>query len=167
MADETWLARLLQEVAETHHVVFRITDGVDDDWASGYADWLLNLSELPDLIGARPVRSISCTRSFNSTATTPRTRRMLPGRFTTRNACPFCSRFETRRPATTGKQAATRGRSSYSDRSRIALIRARSLRLARRMAGIMIGASALANPAGSPRLRRVMRVVESPASAQV
>jgi hypothetical protein len=51
------VATLLQEAAETHHRVFRITDGEDEDWASWYADWLLDLSELPDLLGARPVRS--------------------------------------------------------------------------------------------------------------
>jgi len=48
---------LLQEVSETHHRVFRIVDGADDDWASWYADWLINLSELPALLGAKPVRS--------------------------------------------------------------------------------------------------------------
>jgi hypothetical protein len=32
-------------------------DGADDDWASWYADWLINLSELPALLGAKPVRS--------------------------------------------------------------------------------------------------------------
>ena len=57
MDDEPTLANLLDEVAETHHRVFRITDGADDDWASWYADWLLNLSELPELLGFRPVRS--------------------------------------------------------------------------------------------------------------
>jgi hypothetical protein len=51
------LAALLQEAAETHHRVYRITDGTDDDWASWYADWLLDLSELPELLGTRPVRS--------------------------------------------------------------------------------------------------------------
>jgi hypothetical protein len=51
------IAALLQEAAETHHHVYRITDGTDDDWASWYADWLLELSELPQLLGARPVRS--------------------------------------------------------------------------------------------------------------
>jgi hypothetical protein len=51
------VARLLHEAAETHHVVYRITDGDDPDWASWYADWLLNLSELPDVLGTRPVRS--------------------------------------------------------------------------------------------------------------
>jgi hypothetical protein len=51
------LAALLEEAAETHHHVYRITDGVDDDWASWYTDWLLNLSELEQLLGARPIRS--------------------------------------------------------------------------------------------------------------
>jgi hypothetical protein len=48
---------LLHEAAETHHVVFRITDGVDDDWASWYTDWLIDHSELPDIVGVRPVPS--------------------------------------------------------------------------------------------------------------
>jgi len=51
------ISALLHEVAETHHTVFRITDGDDPDWASWYADWLLELSELPQLLGERPVRS--------------------------------------------------------------------------------------------------------------
>jgi len=51
------ISALLHEVAETHHVVYRITDGEDPDWASWYADWLVGLSELPDLLGTRPVRS--------------------------------------------------------------------------------------------------------------
>ncbi|HSB86284.1 MAG TPA: hypothetical protein VLD86_08250 [Ilumatobacteraceae bacterium] len=51
------VATLLREAAETHHHVYRITDGSDDDWASWYADWLLDLSELPQLLGSRPVRS--------------------------------------------------------------------------------------------------------------
>jgi hypothetical protein len=51
------LADLLHEAAETHHTVYRITDGVDEDWASWYADWLIRLSELPDVLGAAPVRS--------------------------------------------------------------------------------------------------------------
>lgn len=48
---------LLHEAAETHHVVYRIVDGDDPDWASWYADWLLELSELPAIMGAKPVRS--------------------------------------------------------------------------------------------------------------
>jgi hypothetical protein len=48
---------LLHEAGETHHQVFRITDGVDDDWASWYADWLVNLSELSSILAANPVRS--------------------------------------------------------------------------------------------------------------
>ena len=55
--DTNHVAMVLQEAAETHHRVFRITNGVDEDWASWYADWLLELSELSDLLGARPVRS--------------------------------------------------------------------------------------------------------------
>lgn len=51
------IASLLHEAAETHHVVYRITDGDDPDWASWYANWLLDLSELPELLGERPVRS--------------------------------------------------------------------------------------------------------------
>jgi hypothetical protein len=51
------IADLLQEAAETHHRVYRITDGGDDDWASWYADWLLDLSELPDVLGTKPIRS--------------------------------------------------------------------------------------------------------------
>jgi hypothetical protein len=51
------IAGLLHEAAETHHVVYRITDGDDPDWASWYADWLLDHSELPELLGKRPVRS--------------------------------------------------------------------------------------------------------------
>lgn len=51
------ISGLLHEAGETHHRVFRIVDGDDDDWASWYADWLINLSELPALLGAKPVRS--------------------------------------------------------------------------------------------------------------
>lgn len=51
------VSNLLHEAAETHHRVFRIVDGADDDWASWYADWLINLSELPVLLKRKPVRS--------------------------------------------------------------------------------------------------------------
>ncbi len=51
------VAALLHEAAETHHRVFRITDGTDSDWASWYADWLTKLSELPQLLANEPVRS--------------------------------------------------------------------------------------------------------------
>jgi len=51
------VASLLHEAGDTHHRVFRIVDGADDDWASWYADWLVNLSELPELLGKPPVRS--------------------------------------------------------------------------------------------------------------
>lgn len=51
------IAELLHEAGETHHVVYRIVDGDDPDWASWYADWLLNLSEFPQILGTKPVRS--------------------------------------------------------------------------------------------------------------
>ena len=51
------ISDLLHEAAETHHRVYRIVDGDDADWASWYADWLIKLSELPQLLGSRPVRS--------------------------------------------------------------------------------------------------------------
>jgi hypothetical protein len=54
---EEQVSALLHEVSETHHRVYRIVDGADDDWASWYADWLINLSELPTLLGIKPVRS--------------------------------------------------------------------------------------------------------------
>jgi hypothetical protein len=53
----TKVAELLHEAAQTHHQVFRITDGADDDWASWYAQWLVTLSELPELLGGKLVRS--------------------------------------------------------------------------------------------------------------
>ena len=65
---------LLHEAGETHHQVFRIVDGADDDWASWYAQWLIDLSELPDLLGVRPVRSeliyllVSLDRQFTAEA---------------------------------------------------------------------------------------------------
>jgi hypothetical protein len=48
---------LLHEAAETHHLVYRITDGDEPDWASGYADWLLRLAEFAQEVGRAPVRS--------------------------------------------------------------------------------------------------------------
>ena len=55
--DVAALADLLREAAETHHRVYRITDGEDPDWASWYANWLIDLSELPEHLGRTPVRS--------------------------------------------------------------------------------------------------------------
>jgi hypothetical protein len=68
------VADLLHEAAETHHIVYRIVDGDDPDWASWYADWLLDHSELPDLLGRTPVRSqlvhalVQLDRDFTSEA---------------------------------------------------------------------------------------------------
>jgi hypothetical protein len=69
------IAELLHEAGETHHTVFRITDGADDDWASWYSTWLVEHSELPDLLPATPVRSeltymlVSCDKEFTSEST--------------------------------------------------------------------------------------------------
>jgi hypothetical protein len=51
------VAALLREAGEAHHVVYRIVDGDDPDWASWYSEWLVELSELPELLGQAPVRS--------------------------------------------------------------------------------------------------------------
>ena len=51
------ISDLLHQAAETHHVVYRSTDGDDPDWASWYSDWLVNRSELPELLDVPPVRS--------------------------------------------------------------------------------------------------------------
>ena len=51
------VSALLHEAAETHHVVYRITDGDDPDWATWYSGWLTELSELPQILGKDPVRS--------------------------------------------------------------------------------------------------------------
>lgn len=51
------IGALLHEAGETHHLVYRIVDGDDPDWVSWYANWLINLSELPQILGTTPVRS--------------------------------------------------------------------------------------------------------------
>ncbi len=51
------IAETLHQAAELHHQVYAITDGDDPDWASWYADWLINLSALPKLLKIKPVRS--------------------------------------------------------------------------------------------------------------
>ena len=51
------IAALLTQVGDIHHMVFADTDGNDDDWATFYSEWLLTHSELPALLGHRPVRS--------------------------------------------------------------------------------------------------------------
>ncbi|GAC1670594.1 MAG: hypothetical protein PVS3B2_11940 [Candidatus Dormibacteraceae bacterium] len=51
------VSAILHEAAETHHIVYRIVDGTDADWASWYAEWLIKLSELPGVLGQPPVRS--------------------------------------------------------------------------------------------------------------
>ncbi len=59
MSDEAAakISELFRQVSEVHHMVFADTDGADDDWATFYSDWLLTHSQLPRLLGRRPVRS--------------------------------------------------------------------------------------------------------------
>lgn len=66
------IADVLHVAGETHHIVFKIVDGEDPDWASWYADWLIQHSLLPTLLGATPVRSelvyllVLCDKQFAS-----------------------------------------------------------------------------------------------------
>jgi hypothetical protein len=66
------VSNLLHEAGEVHHVVYRITDGADDDWASFYADWLIDHSELSETLGRVPTRShlvhelVESERAFNA-----------------------------------------------------------------------------------------------------
>ena len=71
-------------------------------------------------------------------------------------------------PASASTEQATPEAVTADDQvaSRIALIVARSWRLARRMADAMNGAATLENPEGSPRLRNVMRVDAAPIGVQ-
>jgi hypothetical protein len=69
---EAAVAEVLHDAAETHHIVFKIVDGEDPDWASWYADWLIQHSLLPKLLGTAPVRSelvhllVLCDKQFAS-----------------------------------------------------------------------------------------------------
>jgi hypothetical protein len=73
------IAEVLHDAGETHHIVYKIVDGEDADWASWYADWLIDHSRLPELLGAAPVRSelvyllVLCDKQFANGS--------LPGRW--------------------------------------------------------------------------------------
>ena len=54
---EQKVSDVLRAAAETHHIVYRIADGTDPDWSSWYSEWLTALSELPGILGSKPVRS--------------------------------------------------------------------------------------------------------------
>jgi hypothetical protein len=88
------VATLLEEAAETHHRVYRITEGDDEDWASWYASWLLDLSELPELLGSRPVRShlvhalVQCDQDHTAAATDEPWPRFYAAALTRRFASP-------------------------------------------------------------------------------
>jgi hypothetical protein len=77
---------LLHEAGEVHHTVYRISDGADDDWASFYADWLIDHSELPEILGGAPVRShlvhelVESERAFADNQTEARWEDVYAGR---------------------------------------------------------------------------------------
>jgi hypothetical protein len=81
---------LLHEAGEVHHVVYRITDGADDDWASFYADWLIDHSELPETLGRAPIRShlvhelVESERVLAESASGPRWQDFYAERITSR-----------------------------------------------------------------------------------
>jgi hypothetical protein len=51
------ISHLFHKVGETHPRVFRVVDSADDNWATWYADWLVNLPRLPSPLGAMLVRN--------------------------------------------------------------------------------------------------------------
>lgn len=59
MNDErvTKLGELLHQAGELHHVYYGDVDGVDDDWATFYLQWLLSRSPFPQPLARPPVRS--------------------------------------------------------------------------------------------------------------
>lgn len=57
MSNQQRIGELLAEAAETHHRVYRYTDGADPDWATWYANWLIHRSPLPALLGHAPISS--------------------------------------------------------------------------------------------------------------
>lgn len=48
------LAAVLERAEHVHGVVTARTGGADPDWALFYAWWLINWSELPELLGRTP-----------------------------------------------------------------------------------------------------------------
>ena len=72
------VSALLRRAPDTHHVVYAITDGDDPDWATSYSDWLVNLSQMADLLATRPIRSertfvlVRLDREYSSTHPTQR-----------------------------------------------------------------------------------------------
>ncbi len=53
----TRVRELLRRAGELHHDVYAKLDGDDPDWPIWYAEWLATLSDLPEVLGAKPTRS--------------------------------------------------------------------------------------------------------------
>ena len=105
------ISDLLHEAGEVHHVVYRITDGADDDWASFYADWLIDHSELSNALGRTPIRSrlghelVECERAFAEAPPAGRCRTSTPTESSTGSADAPTAR--PGRPDTTRRHPAT------------------------------------------------------------
>ncbi len=55
MTDRTGqLAAVLERAEQVHGVVSERTAGDDPEWALFYAWWLINWSDLPDIVGSAP-----------------------------------------------------------------------------------------------------------------
>jgi hypothetical protein len=57
MTESRALAAILEEAERIHGEVTRRTDGVDAEWPAFYAWWLIEWSDLPDVLELRPSRS--------------------------------------------------------------------------------------------------------------
>jgi hypothetical protein len=81
---------LLHEAGQVHDVVYRITDGADDDWASLYADWLIRSPKLPETLGEGPIGShlvhelVESERAPDESAWGPRWQDVYAERITSR-----------------------------------------------------------------------------------
>jgi len=51
------IVELLHIAGETHHAVYLKEEGNDPDWASWYSNWLIDHSNLKNVLGTIPVRS--------------------------------------------------------------------------------------------------------------
>jgi hypothetical protein len=69
----------MDERTQRVSVVYRITDGADDDWVSFYANWLIDHSELPETLGHAPTRSHLVHELVESERLLPRRRQRHAG----------------------------------------------------------------------------------------
>ena len=51
------ISEVLHLASETHHTVYKKVEGEDGDWAIWYANWIIELSDLPELLDKKFVKS--------------------------------------------------------------------------------------------------------------